>query len=170
MAIITNLKKLTARGALRENDEVVFLVGDETELVRYEVRSRFLYNLSSMNSRIFDFLNLDKGKFCSEAYGYESGGGGWPESKDEDYAALTRVVEALYRIIEKKPIMLLHESLSAEELAIALVERCGISKAQEVREQLEVQLTKRIGASLKDDENAQHAREQWQEVSPDGSY
>ena len=46
-------------------------------------------------------LRVDSYKFCSDCYGYKTDYGVWPTSKDRDYAALTRVVEALFPYCDK---------------------------------------------------------------------
>jgi hypothetical protein len=52
------------------------------------------------NDTIFKELNLDKYKFCSEHYGYKTESGLWPSFTPRDYAAATRVIIALFNIIE----------------------------------------------------------------------
>ena len=44
---------------------------------------------------------IDKVKFANSAYGYTSGNGNWPESKMADFAALTRLVETLFRYCDE---------------------------------------------------------------------
>ena len=53
------------------------------------------------NDQIFAELGLDKYKFCSNCYGYKTDCGAWPNSRNEDYAALTRAVEALFPYCDK---------------------------------------------------------------------
>ena len=79
---------------LRERDIVIFTIKDK----KYEhvVHDSFLALERDDNDRIFLDLKLDKVKFADYAYGYASGGGDWPESKFKDFAALTRLVEALF--------------------------------------------------------------------------
>ena len=75
--------------------KIIFTIKDKNYI--YTVYSQYLVIRSSdYNDQIFKDLKLDKFKFCSDCYGYESGRGDWPESKNRDYAALTRIVEALF--------------------------------------------------------------------------
>ena len=79
---------------LKEGQEVVFTI--KSKKYKYEVWRSFLKEENSYNSQIFLDLKLDKIKFANSAYGYDSDGGDWPESKSGDFAALTRLVEALF--------------------------------------------------------------------------
>ena len=80
--------------------KIIFTIKDKNYI--YTVYSQFLCSRSSdYNDQIFKDLKLDKFKFCSDCYGYEPGRGDWPESKNRDYAALTRVVEALFPYCDK---------------------------------------------------------------------
>lgn len=75
--------------------KIIFTIKDKNYI--YTVYSQYLCSRSSdYNDQIFKDLKLDKFKFCSDCYGYEPGRGDWPESKNRDYAALTRIVEALF--------------------------------------------------------------------------
>lgn len=80
---------------LNSGDKIIFTIKDKNYI--YTVYSQYLCIRSSdYNDQIFKDLKLDKFKFCSDCYGYEPGKGDWPESKNEDYTALTRVIEALF--------------------------------------------------------------------------
>ena len=80
---------------LKKGQKVIFTIKDKNYI--YTVYSQYLcIRNSDYNDQIFKDLKLDKFKFCSDCYGYASGRGDWPESKNEDYAALTRIVEALF--------------------------------------------------------------------------
>ena len=80
---------------LKEKQEVVFTIKDK--IYTYRVYPSYLSSMGTFtNGQIFIDLNLDKYKFCSDYYGYKTDCGAWPNSKDKDYAALTRVVEALF--------------------------------------------------------------------------
>lgn len=96
MATYSNSAELLGK-TLTHGDTVVL------KDLKYKVNYCFLYleSLSNNNNKIFDELNLDKKEFCAKHYGYESGTGNWPLCKDYDYPALTRVVMALFEIIEK---------------------------------------------------------------------
>ena len=80
---------------LKEGQEVIFTIKDK--IYTYEVFSSYLRSRDPHpNDQIFKDLELDPYKFCSDCYGYEVNSGSWPFSKNKDYAALTRVVEALF--------------------------------------------------------------------------
>lgn len=79
---------------LKEGQEVFFTVNGEK--YKYTVWKDFLKEEHACNDKIFIDLKLDKVKFANYAYGYESLGGNWPESRSRDFAALTRLVEALF--------------------------------------------------------------------------
>ncbi len=102
--LITCLKELEERRTLEYNDVVYFTVGEGT--IRYTVDECFLRNLETSydNSSIFRLLKVDKYKLSEKAYGYgvkrEYKSYFWPDSKNSDYPALTRLVKELYMIIE----------------------------------------------------------------------
>ena len=79
---------------LKEGQEVIFII--KSKKYKYEVWEIFLKEEHSYNSQIFLDLKLDKVKFANSAYGYDSDGGDWPNSKFRDFAALTRLVETLF--------------------------------------------------------------------------
>ena len=84
---------------LKEGQEVVFTIKDKN--YKYYVWKDFLRENTGDNDKIFFVLGLDKRKFANYAYGYESLGGDWPSSKFKDFAALTRLVEALFPYCDK---------------------------------------------------------------------
>ena len=85
---------------LKNKQEVVFTIKDED--YTYRVYPCYLSSMGTFtNGQIFIDLNLDKYKFCSDCYGYKTDCGAWPNSKDKDYAALTRAVEALFPYCDK---------------------------------------------------------------------
>ena len=89
---------------LEEGDRVIFTVKGKTN--EYSVRSSYLNNVLTLfrNNEVFCCLHLDKEKFVNSSYGYESRGGSWPESKTNDFPALTRLVNALFHTIaEREP-------------------------------------------------------------------
>lgn len=88
-------------GEVLKEDDIVILNG-----LTYQVRSSYLYLTAPVaNDKIFVDLNLDKEEFCTKYYDYPGkncNGGAWPEYKYNDYEAVTRVVKALFEIIEKE--------------------------------------------------------------------
>ena len=85
---------------LNSGSKIIFTIKDKNYF--YTVYSQHLCLRSSGdNDQIFKDLKLDKFKFCSDCYGYAPGRGDWPESKNSDYAALTRIVEALFPYCDK---------------------------------------------------------------------
>lgn len=109
---IKNLKELEAVSVLRDRDDITFKVncvqGGSIDLQYYVVdtdQSAFLAlkGGDSDNDIIFRKLDLDKRDFCARAYGYTSTiGERWPSAKHNDLEALTRVVRALYKVLENK--------------------------------------------------------------------
>ena len=80
---------------LKNRQEIIFTIKDKNYI--YTVRPEHLcIKNSEYNDQIFKDLKLDKYKFFSNCYGYEPGIGSWLASKNGDYSALTRVVEALF--------------------------------------------------------------------------
>ena len=80
---------------LRCGQIIIFHI--KNKIYDYAVTSRFLCSRGPYpNDQIFKDLGLNSYKFCSNSYGYEPDGGAWPSIRDRDYAALTRVVEALF--------------------------------------------------------------------------
>lgn len=85
---------------LKNGQKIIFTIKDKNYI--YTVYSQHLcIKGSGYNDQIFKDLKLDKFKFCYDYYGYEPGVGDWPESKNKDYTALTRVVEALFPYCDK---------------------------------------------------------------------
>lgn len=85
---------------LREGDKVVFSVGDVA--YSYLVQTDHLSSTKLDNGAIFDALGLAFYSFAESAYGYEADSGWWPCAKERDFAALCRLVNALYDEIEKR--------------------------------------------------------------------
>ena len=85
---------------LKEGQRIVFTIKDKN--YKYEVCTNYLQKLEGgYNDKIFLDLKLDTKKFANSAYGYDSDEGDWPESRFEDFAALTRLVEALFPYCDK---------------------------------------------------------------------
>jgi hypothetical protein len=77
----------------KENDEVVFHIDGP---IKYQVARNYLRNLHNNNSLIFNQLGVNKETFCTQAYRYEAGSGDCPIYNDRDYAAASRLIEALH--------------------------------------------------------------------------
>ena len=85
---------------LKNGQIIIFTIKDKNYF--YTVYSQHLcIKGPGYNDQIFKDLKLDKFKLCSDCYDYEPGDGDWSESKDGDYTALTKVVEALFPYCDK---------------------------------------------------------------------
>lgn len=84
---------------LKNGQKVIFTIKDKN--YKYEVHKSFLKEEDSHNDQIFIDLKIDQVKFAYSAYGYHPGNGYWPESNYGDFAALTRIVEALFPYCDK---------------------------------------------------------------------
>lgn len=89
--------------------------------IKYTVTENYLHNQNSplLNNQIFNKLAIkDKYSFCSSCYGYSATTGIWPEYRDCDFSAATRLVKALFKIIEDKEAVASEESKENKEVAI----------------------------------------------------
>lgn len=115
MAHYDSLSSL-GKNILRQ-DDIVELMG-----IIYKVTRNHLCNQSvtAYNDQIFNKLGIENvHTFCSNHYGYITDRGAWPEFKDWDFKAATRLVEALFIIIEnKKAVKALEKSEESKEVAI----------------------------------------------------
>ena len=84
---------------LKNGQEVIFIIKNKN--YKYKVYKSFLNEEYSNNNQIFIDLKIDQVKFAHSAYGYHPGNGVWPTSNHEDFAALTRLVEALFPYCDK---------------------------------------------------------------------
>lgn len=84
---------------LKNGQKVIFTIKDKN--YKYEVHKSFLKEEDFHNDQIFIDLKIDQVKFAYSAYGYHPGNGYWPESNYGDFAALTRIVEALFPYCDK---------------------------------------------------------------------
>ena len=80
---------------LKMGQEIIFTIKEKNYIYIVYPKHLSIKNLE-YNDQIFKDLKLDKYKFFSNCYGYEPGVGSWPESKNGDYFALTKVVVALF--------------------------------------------------------------------------
>ena len=80
---------------LKMGQKIIFTIKDKNYIYIVYPKHLSIKNLE-YNDQIFKDLKLDKYKFFSNCYGYEPGVGSWPESKNGDYFALTKVVVALF--------------------------------------------------------------------------
>ena len=85
---------------LQSKDEVIFTTPKGN--LFYTVYLNYLGCGDRENAAIFNDLGLDKDSFSLKYYGYDSRGGDWPSSHDNDYKALTRLVIGLYEEIERQ--------------------------------------------------------------------
>lgn len=102
MALITNIKDLE-KYTLRLYDHVEFRI--DGEVLGYEVNNDHLMGIGIPNNKIFEMLGISpigrRCEYASAIYGYLTNGGSWPASKEGDYVGLTKLVKALYELIEK---------------------------------------------------------------------
>lgn len=92
--------KKKVRNVLKYGDRVIFnLVGKGS--YEYTVMTDFMNYSNDTNAMIFMELGMsadEKILFCDKAYGYEADRSGqWPEFKEKDYEALTRLVTMLHQ-------------------------------------------------------------------------
>ena len=100
MSTYTNAAELAGK-ELKFEDVVTFTI--HSKIYKYEVLYSFLHLHAPRNSTVFGVLDLDADSFASAAYGYAvETRSWWPRAKDYDYAALTRLVLALYAEIERQ--------------------------------------------------------------------
>lgn len=85
---------------LEENDKVIFTVNGKNLI--YTVMDNHLSEPGTTNSTIFKVLDLDKYKYCSEKYRYNTESGNWPCYKYKDFNAATNLVLALFELCDKK--------------------------------------------------------------------
>lgn len=115
MAYYNSLSSL-GENTLKQDDIVEFMG------VPYKVIVSHLSNQSTAgwNAQIFTELGIEnKELFCSNHYGYKVVRGAWPEFKDYDYSAATRLVKALFKIIEdKEAVKASEKSEESKEMAI----------------------------------------------------
>lgn len=79
---------------LKVDDEVVFVV--QGQEMKHHANSTRLTYFSGPDSSIFDKLGVDKVAFCREAFGYKPRGLCFPEAREGDMAALTRLANAIF--------------------------------------------------------------------------
>lgn len=86
---------------LKLYDTVIFNVNGKS--LTYTIQSNFLSHKDGSNAAIFSELGVkDMMTFCSKAYGYPAGSGGFPVCKPFDLDALKRVIEALNMEIDRQ--------------------------------------------------------------------
>lgn len=98
MAHYNSLKSL-GENILKQDDLVEFMG------IIYKVNMRYLFNKNNIgyNEEIFHRLHIkDIHTFCSDHYGYIASRGAWPEYRVYDFSAATRLVKALFEIIESE--------------------------------------------------------------------
>ena len=66
------------------------------------VKSFYLEKKGNSNDILFIVTNINKVTFAEEFYGYPlEGDGKWPQYKNKDYAAATRLVKGLFEKIDE---------------------------------------------------------------------
>lgn len=104
MATYTSFSELKGQ-QLKFGDEVQFTIKDEN--LSYEVHTTFLADINhSSNTIIFEKLNIfDKNRYASLIYGYTVVDGkgvvSWPEFRENDYEAATKLVCNLFKKCEE---------------------------------------------------------------------
>jgi transitional endoplasmic reticulum ATPase len=87
--------------------------------ISYRVQDSFLANCSGgKNDAVFFELGMNddqKDVMASASYGYPARGGIWPVYRSGDYAAATRLVNALYGVIKGQPLKPLDQSQEIKE-------------------------------------------------------
>lgn len=100
-----------------KQDDIVELKG-----ITYIVTDRYLSNQADIyhNNKIFNILNIkDVHSFCSSLYGYTTTSGMWPDYRKCDFSAATRLVKALFKIIEdKKDVKVSEKSKEDKEVTV----------------------------------------------------
>ena len=99
MKITKNNYKRLKKHPIEYGDQVKFELGHTT--LRYSARQRYMNGDNCYNSRIFDLINVDKMRFCKDAYGYPPKDCCWPECETDDYEALSRAVIAIFEVLKK---------------------------------------------------------------------
>lgn len=100
---ISNYKELLIEQKKLVKYEQIVVFEYNNVVYKYEVRRTFLWcDNYELNSKIFKDLFLDKCSFCTKHYGYKAEPGDFPVCRYDDYAALTRVVIALFQEIESR--------------------------------------------------------------------
>lgn len=88
---------------LVKGDELVFIF--EMEKYNYSVECDYLKSRSSGNDSIIIDLGLDKYQFATTVYGYDVISGGFPETKRDDYEALTKITLAIFQLCSGKTVV-----------------------------------------------------------------
>ena len=101
-------------------DDIVKLMGITYRVTTCHLRNE---NVIAYNDQIFAKLGIEnKEAFCSNHYGYTVTRGAWPEYKDRDYSAATRLVKALFILIEHKKALALSVLLPSKHRNIKQIE------------------------------------------------
>jgi len=110
-----NYKMLAETTTVKENDLVVFEVGNKT--YEYFVKQRWLAPKEDWMPettilivlRVEGLISGSLQKFCSEAYGYQARGHEdeqvWPECVAGDYLALTRLIFTIFELLNSKDLL-----------------------------------------------------------------
>lgn len=99
---ITNINELKDH-TLELGDTVIFRIDNKHHI--YEVCYDHMSCKDHNNDLIFCYLDLTDDKkyeLASKIYGYDTYRGCWPDCKNYDFRALTKLVKILYMLIEAK--------------------------------------------------------------------
>ena len=99
MQITINNYKRLKRHPLKFDDTICWNI--DNQLFRGRVDSGYIEIRGFGNDKIFRELNIAKYSFCSKLYGYETRDGDWPWADPDDYEGLSKVVIALFDIINE---------------------------------------------------------------------
>lgn len=98
--IFTSLKDFEKQPLLKVGDRVIFSQSGLEYLVSYKL-SYLIHHRD--NNKIFTYLGLshtDMHQLVDYCYGYKNELGSWPECKEGDATALTRLVKAIFYFLE----------------------------------------------------------------------
>ena len=93
---IKNYKRLK-KYPLSYDDKICWNI--DNVLYRGRVDSGYIDVIGHSNGRIFEILGVDKYSFCTQYYGYRTCDGDWPWANADDYEGLSKVVIALFDLI-----------------------------------------------------------------------
>lgn len=93
---IKNYKRLK-KYPLSHNDKICWNI--DNVLYCGRVDNGYIDIIGHSNGRIFEILGVEKYHFCTQHYGYYTHDGDWPWANEDDYEGLSKVVIALFDLI-----------------------------------------------------------------------